>query len=153
RSIECGSNESVKQKRSPSGIPVVAMLVFATFCARPISAQSGATASGYVDGRVCAQCHRQIAEDYSRTGMGRSFFRPSPANTLETYSTETSSVGNSIYHAASGTHYSMTVRGGQYYQRRWQTGFDGKEANVEEMRIDYVLGSGNHARSYLHRTA
>ena len=31
--------------------------------------------------------------------------------------------------------------------------FRRKETNVEESRIDYVLGSGNHARSYLHRTA
>ena len=46
----------------------------------------------------------------------------------------------------------MILRDGQYYQRRWQIGFGGKGVNVEEMRIDYVLGSGNHARSYLHRT-
>ena len=46
----------------------------------------------------------------------------------------------------------MIVRGVDYYQRRWQIGFDGKETNVEEMKIDYVIGSGNHARSYLHRT-
>ena len=30
-------------------------------------------------------------------------------------------------------------------------GFDGKETNVVEEQIDYVIGSGNHARSYLHR--
>jgi predicted CXXCH cytochrome family protein len=46
----------------------------------------------------------------------------------------------------------MDQRGGAYYQRRWQIGFDGKETNVEELTIDYVLGSGNHARSYLHKT-
>jgi hypothetical protein len=28
-----------------------------------------------VDSRVCAGCHRQIYESYSRTGMGRSFGR------------------------------------------------------------------------------
>jgi predicted CXXCH cytochrome family protein len=46
----------------------------------------------------------------------------------------------------------MEQRGDAYYQRRWQIGFDGKETNIEELTIDYVLGSGNHARSYLHRT-
>ena len=30
--------------------------------------------NGYVDSKVCAQCHREIAADYARTGMARSFF-------------------------------------------------------------------------------
>ena len=46
----------------------------------------------------------------------------------------------------------MIVRDGVYYQRRWQTGFDGADTNIEEMKIDYVIGAGDHARSYLHRT-
>ncbi len=46
----------------------------------------------------------------------------------------------------------MTIRNGQYFQRRWQLDAGGKEINVEELKIDYVMGSGNHARSYLHRT-
>ena len=46
----------------------------------------------------------------------------------------------------------MVERGGSWFQRRWQTGFDGKETNVDEKRVDYVLGSGNHARTYLHLT-
>ncbi len=79
--------------------------------------------------------------------MGRSFFRPAPANTLEDYTGK-----NEFYHPLSDTHYSMVVRDGAYYQRRWQIGFDGSPTNVEESKIDYVLGSGNHARSYLHRT-
>lgn len=103
--------------------------------------------SEYVDARLCASCHRQIAEDYRRTGMGRSFFRPAPSNTLESYAG-----GQDYYHAPSDTHFSMIRRDSQYFQRRWQMGFGGKETNVEELRVDYVMGSGNHARSYLHRT-
>ena len=102
----------------------------------------------YVDANVCASCHRQVAEDYRQTGMGRSFFRPAPANTVEDYTRN-----NEFYHSLSDTHYSMIRRDGQYYQRRWQIGFAGKETNVEEMKVDYIMGSGNHARSYLHRTA
>lgn len=97
-------------------------------------------AADYVDPQVCATCHREIAAEYAKTGMGRSFFRPSPADT------------GSYYHALSDTHFSMTVRDGAAYQRRWQLGFDGRETNVEELKVDYVMGSGNHARSYLHRT-
>ena len=93
-------------------------------------------------------CHRKIADDYRQTGMGRSFFRPAPSNTIEDYTKR-----NEFYHALSDTHYSMIRRDGAFYQRRWQIGFAGKETNVEELKVDYVLGSGNHARSYLHRTA
>ncbi len=47
----------------------------------------------------------------------------------------------------------MIIRGDGYYQRRWQVGLNGAETNVDEMKVDYVLGSGNEARSYLHRTS
>src|SRR6185437_4423130 len=36
--------------------------------------------------------------------------------------------------------------------RRWQIGYECKETNVEELEIDYVMGSGNRVRTYLHRT-
>ncbi len=102
----------------------------------------------YVDSGTCAGCHRQIAADYRLTGMGRSFYRPAPANTIEDYTSN-----HEFEHSLSDTHYSMIVRDGSYYQRRWQFGFGGKETNVEELKIDYVLGSGEHARSYLHKMA
>jgi tetratricopeptide (TPR) repeat protein len=102
----------------------------------------------YVDARICAGCHSQIAQNHLQTGMGRSLFPPTPANTVEDYTGN-----NEFTHPLSDTHYSMILRDGAYYQRRWQIGFGGKETNVEESKIDYVLGSGNHARSYLHRTA
>ena len=47
----------------------------------------------------------------------------------------------------------MIERGGRTFQRRWQVGFDGKETNVEEKQVDFVMGSGNHAKTYLHLTA
>ena len=112
------------------------------------SLQAAVPGSGYVDGKVCATCHAKIAEMYRKTGMGRSFYRPSADNTVEDYQKR-----NEFLHQRSDTHYSMVTREGQYYQRRWQIGFDGKETNVEQLKIDYVLGSGDHARSYLHRTA
>ncbi len=102
----------------------------------------------YIDARVCGTCHRQIADDYRQTGMSRSFFRPTAENTIEDYARQ-----NTFYHALSDTHYAMIRRDGEFYQRRWQIGLLGAEINVEELKVDYILGSGNHARSYLHRTA
>ena len=101
----------------------------------------------YVDSKICAKCHREIAEDYARTGMAQSFFIPGPTHIVESYSKSPE-----YYHALSDSHYAMTVRNGQYFQRRWQLDSSGKEINSEELKIDYVMGSGNHARSYLHRT-
>jgi tetratricopeptide (TPR) repeat protein len=112
------------------------------------AAQSAPSANHSVDARICAGCHSQIAQNHLHTGMGRSLFRPTSANTVEDYTSN-----NKFTHPLSETHYSMILRDGAYFQRRWQIGFGGKETNVEESRIDYVIGSGNHARSYLHRTA
>ena len=97
------------------------LLVFTTDIFR--SQVQAAPGNEYVDAQICAQCHRQIAEDYSKTGMGRSLFRPSPANTVEDYTKN-----HEFYHSTSDTHYSMIERGGGYYQRRWQIGFGGKDS-------------------------
>ena len=105
-------------------------------------------ANQFVDPKLCAACHAKIAQSYQHTGMGRSFYRPRPENTVEDYTRD-----NRFHHLPSDTWYAMSKRGGRYYQRRWQIGFDGREANVQELEIDYVMGSGNHVRTYLHRTA
>jgi predicted CXXCH cytochrome family protein len=99
-----------------------------------------------VDAAICAGCHRGIRETYRRTGMGRSFARV--RTTVEDFTK-----ANTFYHPASDRHYTMYEKDGKYYQRRHQIGFDGKETNVLEKEIHFVLGSGNHARTYLHRTS
>ncbi len=105
-------------------------------------------AAGYVGSEACAGCHRNIWETYRRTGMARSFYRPSPTNTVEDYTGN-----NTFYHKASDSYFTMLRRDGKYYQRRHQIDFDGKQVNVIEKQIDYILGSGNHVRSYAHRAA
>ena len=72
--------------------------------------------------------------------MARSFYRSLPDAPVKDF-----------YHEPSDTHYSQSVRAGRYYQRRWQIGPDGREINSEELPVDYVMGSGNHARTYLSR--
>lgn len=102
--------------------------------------------ANYVNPVLCVECHAKIARSYEATGMGRSFSLPSAANTIEDYK-----LHHSIDHAASGLRYLMMERNDGFFQRRSQTGFDGKPSNIVEERIDYIIGSGNHARSYLHR--
>src|ERR1700730_12832071 len=91
---------------------------------------------------TCAGCHQHIAETYRRTGMARSFYRPSPANTVPA----------TYYHAPSDSYFSILERDGKYYQRRHQIDFAGKQVNVMEKQVDYIMGSGNHSRAYLHLT-
>jgi predicted CXXCH cytochrome family protein len=105
-------------------------------------------ANEYVDSATCAQCHQNIAESFGHTGMSRSFYSPSPENMPEDFA-----VRNKIFNKASGDYYTMIRRGNEYYQRRHQMGFDGKETNIMEERIDYVIGSGDQARSFLHRNS
>jgi len=47
----------------------------------------------------------------------------------------------------------MERKEGKLFQRRWRIGPDGREILVRELSADYEMGSGNHVRSYLHRTA
>ena len=105
------------------------------------------TAVAYASSPECAPCHAKIYDSYRQTGMARSFYRPRPENTVEDYRRN-----NHYYHQLSETHFTMIERNGKYYQRRHQIGFDGKETNVDEKEIDFVMGSGNHVRTYLHRT-
>jgi predicted CXXCH cytochrome family protein len=107
-----------------------------------------ASMPNYVDPKLCAGCHANIWATYRFTGMARSFYRPSSANTIEDYTRQ-----NTFYHRISDSYFTMLLRDGRYYQRRHQIGFGGKETNVEEKEIHYVMGSGNHVRTYLHRTS
>ena len=115
--------------------------------ARALFAAEPQAANPYVNTRVCETCHADAARAYHQTGMGRSLYRPTAANQVEDYAGK-----NDYRHVTSGTSYAMESRNGAYYQRRWTVGFGGEPVNVEEARIDYVIGSGNHSRSYLHRT-
>src|ERR1051326_66686 len=109
---------------------------------------SGTAAATHVDPAPCAGCHAKIAETYRLTGMGRSFYLPTRDNTIGE-----SKKPVSFYHKASDSYFTMSERDGHFYQRRYQIGFDGKETNSIEKQIDYVVGSGNHVRAFLHRTS
>jgi Flp pilus assembly protein TadD len=130
------------------GILLSAALALPIVALAPQGAGSSTLASrGYVDSKLCSGCHAAIYAAYARTAMGRSFGKPTSLNRVEDYAK------NRFYHAASGTWFEMFARDGEYFQRRYQIGFDGARTNIDETRADYYLGSGNHARSYVHRTS
>lgn len=107
----------------------------------PVSQQQ----SEYVDTSVCAQCHQQIARSYAATGMGQSFSKPD-VNVLASQFN-----GAVVDNETSGMRYTLVTHDGNLYERRSQAGYRGAESNALEERVDYVVGSGNHAHTFLHR--
>jgi len=120
-------------------------IVAASPIVRRTQAQPGA--GPYVNPAVCETCHRDIAASYQKSGMGRSFYRLNSATAVEDFTPD-----KPFYHEASRSYFAMIERGGRYYQRRWQISVDGRETNIDEKQVDYVMGSGNHSRTYLHLT-
>src|SRR5207244_2028425 len=96
-----------------------------------LSAQ--AAERGYVTPDSCRPCHARIFESYRKTGMGRSFAAAGAVPPLTQF-----------FHPSSERSYSVVERSGAKYLRRFQAG----PANVLEKRIDYVIGSGNHSRTF-----
>jgi len=92
----------------------------------------------------CEQCHADIAKTYAHVGMARSFrplAGPAPELPLAV-----------VHHARSGRHYEVLRRDGRLIQRRYELGPSSTQVNAFELDATHVIGSGNHARTYFHRT-
>lgn len=98
----------------------------------------------YVGGTACRPCHAEIASTYARTGMGRSWYRMTPAVVVEDFVRN-----NTIVVADSGLRYRMTERGGRYFMKQYLLDDSGAESLVDEREMVWVAGSGNHSRSYV----
>jgi len=116
------------------------------FLAAAFAAGVMAAQPGYVDSAVCAGCHADIAKNYARTGMGRSIRAVSKTVVEREFD------GSTFFHAPSRELFTFTLRDGIPWIRRSQPGPGGAETNVFEQRVDYVIGGGNQAISFLHRT-
>lgn len=103
-------------------------------------------AAGYVPDAVCGECHADKAESFAEMGMAKSFYRPSPDKVIEDFAE------NHFFHEPSGRHYEMELRDGEYWFRRYRTGEDGKTLDLFERKVDWILGSGHHTRTYLYQT-
>src|SRR5579862_2640139 len=101
----------------------------------------------YTPPGACQQYHPQVAKTYGLVAMARSLYRPTAANLIEDYSAQ-----NHFFHAASGRHYRMLHRDGKFFQRRYQLDSKGQEVNAFEQEVTYIIGSGEHARSYLNES-
>ena len=89
-SSDSGGIPAVRRSRGPAAV-LFGALGAATYIAAlqvypaPAQTTSRSPASQdveYAASETCAVCHRKIWETYRQTGMGRSFYRPSAANTV-----------------------------------------------------------------------
>ncbi|RMH68378.1 MAG: tetratricopeptide repeat protein [Gemmatimonadetes bacterium] len=103
-----------------------------------------AIASAFVGDKACAKCHAKIYKSYKQTGMGRSFYPSTRANRIEDYQ-----IQNTVYHEASNLYYEMVQEGDQFYQREYRLDENGQRIHELTRRVDYIIGSGNHTRSYI----
>ena len=103
-------------------------------------------AAGYVADAACGECHAEKAESYSEMGMARSFYRPLSQPVLEDFTTLP------FFHEPSGRYYEMRRVGDDYRFLRYRLAPDGSRVDVFERRVDWILGSGNHVRTYLYQT-
>ncbi len=126
-----------------SGSVAIAAVAVAVFVG---SRSSNGDRNAYTNPQQCAACHPEVAAKFRSSGMARSFAAFRPDRTGAGFQ------GSTVFiHAASERHYTMMRRGEQAVMRRHQLAEDGSEVNVVEKRIDYILGSGNKAQTFLHR--
>src|SRR5262245_41077792 len=144
-------------EHSTLNIPRLSLALLATALAQPttpppdplaamnIRVTTGA-ASGYVDDKHCATCHSDIARTYRQVGMSKAFYRPRQSDVIEDFAKLP------FRHAKSGDLMELRWRDGKLIFRRWQLDDAGKPINLLDQPVDWILGSGHHARTYLFQT-
>jgi len=110
-----------------------------------LRATTGA-APEYVEDRACGFCHVEQYRSYQEVAMARSFYPPSADKVIEQFSEQP------YFHQPSQRYYQMQLRDGDYVFIRYQLDADNQPINVFEQKVDWILGSGNHARTYLYHT-
>src|SRR5213594_345030 len=90
----------------------------------------------YVGDEQCYDCHSEIYKNFKKTGMGRSFYRPSSENVIEDYEKN-----NMIYDSKSDFYYKMYREGDKFYQTEYRLDEKGKKVHELIRKIDYVIGS------------
>jgi len=128
-------------------VPVVLLFAAAiSGCAReatspPAPAKIGAT---YVGIDACATCHAAIAASFRVTGMGRALYPMSgpAAKQYARFDATLDLPGEDLK-------YAMYERDGKYFMKQYQLDARGAETNVDVREMVYVIGSGNHCRSFV----
>ncbi|MCI4669290.1 MAG: hypothetical protein MRZ79_14240 [Bacteroidia bacterium] len=101
------------------------------------------SSNSYVGTQACQSCHKKITESYLQTGMGKSMYRPSKDNVIESFGAH-----DIVYDSALNFYYAAQWKGEDFFVREFRI------ENADTLhdrweKIDYVVGSGHQTRSYL----
>jgi len=102
------------------------------------------TAVAYVGSESCRPCHAQIGESFATTGMGRSLYPLTPDRVVEDFTR-----ANRLDVASNRISYQMVAEGDDHFMRMDVHDVDGSVLTSATRKIRYVIGSGNHSRSYV----
>src|SRR5437764_14371997 len=94
----------------------------------------------FVNDARCTSCHEKIVHTYHDVGMSKSFYRPRQDDVIENFAKLP------FKHAKSGDVMDLRWRNGRLIFRR------GNGQSIFEQPVDWILGSGHHARTYLYQT-
>lgn len=139
--VVCGAVAWKLGRTDAGDTPVLTRATIPTWQARPTTGP----AAGYIGSASCAECHQGISESFAQMAMGRSMYKPAPENIIEDYTG-----ANEFYHEPSQQYFRMLHENGNFYQVRFQKDPAGNIINQLRVQVSYIVGSGNHARSYLH---
>ena len=107
--------------------------------------ESGGAAPGYVADAACGTCHAGLAASYREVGMARSFGPPDTGDAVEDWSAAR------VDHLPSRQRFELAGRGPRLVFRRVALGPGAAALPPFEQAVDWVLGSGHRARTYLYR--
>jgi len=140
-----GQSRSIGAALASSLLASALVLAGCTGKEEPRSAARNMDASvRYVGGQACQPCHSDIARSFASTGMGRSLYTLQPGTDVEDFSRN-----NRLEVASERVVYEMLARGDDRVIRLSALDDDGRPLASAERKIDYVIGSGNHSRSYV----
>ncbi|MEM1043569.1 MAG: tetratricopeptide repeat protein [Bacteroidota bacterium] len=100
-------------------------------------------AGSYVGDEACASCHEDLYTSYQSHGMAQSLYALTPDRAVERYG------GAALYHEASGFYYRVYEREGVFFQEEYRQGPGGRKTHQLVRQMDFVVGSGTAARTYL----
>lgn len=99
-------------------------------------------ATAYVGDQPCARCHPEAAGSYETRAMARTFHPWSPGARVET------TLAPPLPHPPTGFAYRVVELDDALYQEELLLAPDGRPIHQLRRRVDYVMGSGNVARTY-----
>jgi Flp pilus assembly protein TadD len=93
---------------------------------------------GFVGSQGCLPCHQTIYEEFSKTSMGRSMRRVTPALLANVVTS------GSVYDSKLDQHFEVFAREGKLFQTQYSTNAGGEELFRETHEIEWIMGSGNN---------